>query len=115
MPSRSSRLDGFDDGQREIVAYCFRLMKLCIQKISIETITYLAVTTWIGFYAWWTMFNKLATEVFDASATDVGSDIADLVYLVNYMFNMGPAPIGCSWALSGSDLPEERRSPTHIK
>ena len=30
----------------------------------------------------------------DGNAT--GPDIADLVYLVNYMFNLGPAPVGCS-------------------
>ncbi len=47
-------------------------MALGIKKVSIFTITFSAIVTWIGFYSWRIMFNNFAVEVFNASPTDVG-------------------------------------------
>ncbi len=43
-----------------------------IKQVSFKTITFSAVTLWIGFYAWRILFNNFAVEVFNASPTDVG-------------------------------------------
>ncbi|UCG62768.1 MAG: MFS transporter [Candidatus Zixiibacteriota bacterium] len=47
-------------------------MALGIKKVSVFTVTFSAVTVYIGFYAWRVMFNNFAVEIFDASPTDVG-------------------------------------------
>lgn len=47
-------------------------MALGIKKVSVFTITFSAVVTWVGFYSWRIMFNNFAVEVFNASPTDVG-------------------------------------------
>ena len=52
--------------------YLKRIMALGIKKVSVFTVTFSAVTVYMGFYAWRVMFNNFAVEVFDASATDVG-------------------------------------------
>ncbi|MFH1686851.1 MAG: MFS transporter [bacterium] len=48
-------------------------MRWRIEKVSVSTITFSAVTIWIGFYAWRIMFNNFAVEVFDATPAGVGS------------------------------------------
>lgn len=48
-------------------------MNLKIDKITFQTVTLSAVTTYIGFYAWRILFNNFAVEVFDASPTAVGA------------------------------------------
>ena len=47
-------------------------MALGIRTVSIFTITFSAIVTWVGFYSWRIMFNNFAVEVFNASPTDVG-------------------------------------------
>ena len=47
-------------------------MALGIKKVSVFTVTFSAITVYIGFYAWRVMFNNFAVEMFDASPTDVG-------------------------------------------
>ncbi len=47
-------------------------MALGIKKVSVFTVTFSAVSVYIGFYAWRVMFNNFAVEVFEASPTDVG-------------------------------------------
>jgi predicted MFS family arabinose efflux permease len=47
-------------------------MALGINKVSIRTITFSAVTMWIGFYTWRIMFNNFAVEIFDADPAGVG-------------------------------------------
>ncbi|MEA1981471.1 MAG: MFS transporter [candidate division Zixibacteria bacterium] len=47
-------------------------MNLKIQKISVASITFSAVVISIGFYAWRTMFNNFAVEIFNATPTDAG-------------------------------------------
>ncbi len=47
-------------------------MALGIKRISIFTVTFSAVTMYIGFYTWRIMFNNFAVETFGANPTDVG-------------------------------------------
>lgn len=47
-------------------------MKWRIDKISIKTVTFSAITMYVGFSAWRVMFNNFAVDTFGASATDVG-------------------------------------------
>jgi len=47
-------------------------MALGIKRVSVFTITFSAVTVYMGFSAWRVMFNNFAVEIFDASAADVG-------------------------------------------
>ena len=47
-------------------------MALGIKKVSVASVTFSAMTIWVGFYAWRIMFNNFAVEVFNTSATDVG-------------------------------------------
>ena len=47
-------------------------MKLKIDNISIYTVTFSAIVTYIGFYAWRIMFNNFAVETFDATSVEVG-------------------------------------------
>jgi len=47
-------------------------MALGISRTSIGTVTFSAITVWIGFYTWRIVFNNFAVELFNASPTDVG-------------------------------------------